>query len=253
MVESQRFSVPVIGNTQNALTIPALNQTVAIRPLMGNAITPQTIAPPGITAPLIYVQEGELHQLNGKEIAGAVILMEMESGKNWLQVANLGAQALIYVDRREASRLYFEEKFELSPIQFPRFWMPISQIQGLFGAFETSAEGRVANQVSLVSQSTWQVVTAENIYCFIPGTDSKLQEQLIMVEAFYDSTALVAGLSPGADEACSIATLLDLARILKQYPPQRSVVLVATAGHAQGLAGMRELVWCADCRDNHVS
>ena len=242
-VESQRFSVPVVRNTESSLTIPALNQTVAISPLLGNAITPQTIAPPGITAPLIYVNEGELHQLNGKEIVGAIVLMELESGKNWLQVANLGAQALIYVDRREALRQYFEEKSELSPIQFPRFWMPISQIRDLFGAFETAAEGRVADQVNLVSQSTWQLVTAENIYCFIPGTDPNLREQLIMVEAFYDSTALVAGLSPGADEACNIATLLDVARTLKQHPPQRSVVLVATAGHAQGLAGMRELVW----------
>jgi len=64
-----------------------------------------------------------------------------------------------------------------------------------------------------------------------------------MVEAFYDSTAWVAGRSPGADEACSVASLLFLAKYLKDNPPQRTVILVATSGHAQALAGMRDLVW----------
>ncbi len=64
-----------------------------------------------------------------------------------------------------------------------------------------------------------------------------------MVEAFYDSTAWVPGISPGADEACSIASLLFLARYLKDNPPLRTVILVATSGHAQALAGMRDLVW----------
>ena len=83
----------------------------------------------------------------------------------------------------------------------------------------------------------------ENIYCLVPGSDPRLREDLVMVEAFYDSTALVAGRSPGADEALSVAALLELARVLKDRPPSRSVVLVATGGHAQSLAGMRELFW----------
>ena len=65
----------------------------------------------------------------------------------------------------------------------------------------------------------------------------------MMIEAFYDSTAYVPGLSPGADEAVSIATLLELARKFKETPPERSVLLVATSGHAQSLAGLRDLVW----------
>ena len=71
-----------------------------------------------------------------------------------------------------------------------------------------------------------------------------------MVESFYDSTAWVAGSSPGADEACSIASLLHLAQYLKYNPPQRTVILIATSGHAQALAGMRDLVWGFTTRSN---
>jgi hypothetical protein len=73
-----------------------------------------------------------------------------------------------------------------------------------------------------------------------------------MVEAFYDSTATVAGLSPGADEAVSIATLLELARFLKEHPPKRSVLLVASSGHAQSLAGMREMIWSISTRSKDL-
>jgi hypothetical protein len=55
-------------------------------------------------------------------------------------------------------------------------------------------------------------------------------------------------LSPGADEACSVATLLYLAGYLKDNPPQRTIILVATSGHAQTLAGMRELMWSLTTR-----
>ena len=63
-------------------------------------------------------------------------------------------------------------------------------------------------------------------------------QELLVVEAFYDSTARVAGRAPGADEAMGIGALLELARYLRNHPPQRSILLLATAGHAQTLSGM---------------
>jgi hypothetical protein len=223
-------------------------EALPIRPLWGNAVTPQTVAPPGIKAPLVYVGRGDLHDLNGKAIEGGIILMEFDSGKNWLHVANLGAKALIYVDRGKASRVRFEEKFELSPIQFPRFWMPARQLEDLFPGFETRPAGRLAENVNLVSKTSWRNLITQNVYAIVPGADPDLKEQSVMVEAFYDSTAWVAGLSPGADEALSVATLLNLARYLRDHPPGRTVVLVATSGRAQTLAGMRELMWSLTTR-----
>ena len=242
-IGTQKFAVPAVQDQKSTLYIPARNLSISISSLLGNAVTPQTIPPSGIQAPLIYVGNGDLADLNGKAIEGAIVLMELDSGKNWLYVADLGARALIYVDRGKSSRILFEEKYELSPIQFPRLWVSFDRLQDLFPGFETSPAGRVAEDVHLASNKSWKNVISKNIYAIVPGTDPKLQEQSVMVEAFYDSTVWVAGLSPGADEACSAATLLNLARYLKDNPPRRTVILVATSGHAQTLAGMRELMW----------
>ncbi|MBT8365766.1 MAG: M28 family peptidase, partial [Deltaproteobacteria bacterium] len=247
-VGSHQFDVAIVKHKNSILTVPDRNLSIPIRPIRGNAVSPQTIPPSGIQAPLIYVGSGDFHELNGKEIEGSVILMELESGKNWLYAADLGAKALIYLDRGNSPKILFEEKFEFSPVQFPRFWMSLDEVQEIFHDFETKPAGRLADQVHLSSDINWDKVISENIYVIISGTDPELKEQSVLVEAFYDSTDWVAGRSPGADEACSIATLLSLAQYLKENPPPRTVILAATSGHAQALAGMRELMWSLTTR-----
>jgi hypothetical protein len=251
-VESHAFAVPVIRRGVSTLEAPERGVTLALHPLAGNAVTPQAVPSPGLTGPLVYVGDGELQRLNGKVIEGAVLLMEFYSGRNWLQAANLGARALIYVDRGEPAGMDFEEKFELSPIQFPRFWMPAAALAEAFGAFEAAPEGRVADEVRLRAEAVWENVVSENIYCIVPGTSPELRGELLMVEAFYDSSAHVAGLSPGADEAVGAATLLEAAQYLKEHPPARTVMLVASSGHAQALAGLRELVWSFSARSRDL-
>lgn len=247
-VESHRFSLPILRNSGSILLLPERGLKIALNPMRVNAVSPGTIGAEGVEGPLVYVGSGELNQFDGKEVENAVILMDLDSGKNWQNAAMLGAKALIYVDRGPTPKTFFEDKMELSPIRFPRFWLPFSKARELFGDFESAPDGRVGTRIRLTSDMTWQPIIGENIYGLIPGTDPVLRDQLVMVEAFYDSTAIVPGRSPGADEACGIAALLHLANHFRKNPPGRSVLLVATSGHAQELAGMRELIWSLDIR-----
>jgi len=241
-VDSIRFDNPILRHRKSTLQIPDRNIEVPVFSLHLNAISPECTPPQGVSGPLVYVGSGELKEFNDKIIDGAIVLMELHSGKNWLHAASLGAKALIYLDRGAGSKDIFDEKVELSPIRFPRFWMPIDQARTLFGQFET-APHTVASNIRLISSNAWVNAAGENIYGLIPGTDARLQEELIIVEAFYDSRAYVPGRSPGADESCGIVTLLQMAGYLQQHPPNRSVLLVATDGHSQTLAGMREMLW----------
>jgi hypothetical protein len=251
-VGTHLFTVPVLRHEGSHLILPDQHIKIPIDPADLNAISPQSILPEGLEGPLIYVGTGELKNFNGKLIQGSIILMDLDSGKNWLHAANLGAKALIYVDPGLTPKAVFEEKVELSPIHFPRFWMPITKVREIFGPFQTASNGHLAVKIRLTSQIAWQKATGKNIYCLIPGIDPHLKEELIIVEAFYDSQAIIPGLSPGADEACSLATLLELAHVLKQFPPKRSILLIATSGHAQTLTGMREFVWSISARSKDL-
>ena len=238
------FSLPTIQYGQSTLAIPGRGEPLNIHPFHYNAVTPGQIAKPGLTGPLVYVGLGREVDFNGKDIFGSIVLMELDSGKNWQQAAALGAKALIYLRRGPTPRAFYSEKRELTPLDFPCFWMTVERAREVFGAFENAPQGLVLDEVTLNSDAVWKKTRAENIFCFIPGSDPDLNDKAIIVEAFYDSTAYVPGLSPGADEALSVATLLDLAGYFKDHPPGRAVLLVATAGHAQTLSGWRETVWC---------
>ncbi len=249
-IGSMKFTLPVRVMTQSRIVINGIS--FALDPLRTNAITPQTIGPDGLSGPVIYVGFGELSDFNGKNIDGSILLMEFDSGKNWLNAANFGAKAVIYIEKGEPGRMFFEDKKELSPINFPRFIIPESKAAKIFKNYKQADNGPVCPQATLFSDVKWERVQAENIYCVIAGTDPRLKEELIIAHAFYDTTSYVFGKSPGSDEGLSLATLLSLGNFLKKNPPKRSVMLLATSGHAQSLHGMREAIWAIRSKSKNL-
>ncbi|MDJ0874911.1 MAG: M28 family peptidase, partial [Desulfobacterales bacterium] len=245
-----RFSLPVRRHAAAALTFQGRDGQVALHPLLANAVSPGTIPPGGLTGSVIYAGSGRLDEFNGREVAGAIVLMEMNSGRNWLNAANLGARALIYLDRGDTPRALFEDKSELTPVQFPRLWASFEDLEAL-GGDPRRFDADIPLKATVTADTRWVDVTAENIFAFIPGRDPALAEHVLIVEAFYDSRGYVVGRSPGADEACGIATLLALARQLKDNPPARSMLLLATDAHSEALAGMREAVWNFHARSKY--
>ncbi len=255
-----RFTVPVRRWHQSLLT-DADGRRLRVHPLLLNATSPETMAAMDAAAPLVYVGRGELSDFNHQPTQDAIVLMDMDSGKNWQNAAALGAKALIFLDGgierggtvSPTPNLFFKEKTELTPIRFPRFWVSRSAFNAWLQRDVTAGSEHPLPRVGLSARIFWEAVTAENVYTLIQGSDPNLRKELLIVEAFYDSTSMVAGLSPGADEALGAATLISLAEFLKSHPPPRSVLLIATAGHAQTLAGLRELVWSFRVRSQFLN
>ncbi|MFH1913098.1 MAG: FtsX-like permease family protein [Pseudomonadota bacterium] len=243
----QSFRVPVVAAGGAELRVMGTGRSASLRQLRVNAMSPGAVAPPGLRGPLLYVGQGEVKDFNGLDVEGAVVLMDMDSGKNWNNAAMLGARALIYLgeegDGGPSPRSLFDSKFEQTPVDFPLFWMDGEQARSLFGQDVAGAGPSRLAMVHLASRAAWRDARAENVYCFVPGSDPELAGQTLILEAFYDATALVAGDAPGADEGVSIATLMEVAGGLARSRPRRSLMLVATAGKGSAQAGMREFTW----------
>lgn len=243
LLDTFSFTVPVLEHQESKLI--AGDREITLDPIRYNAVTPQGLPPEGLEGNLVYVGRGGLADFNTKKIAGAIVLMEFDSGRNWLHAASLGASALIYISRGTPSKSSFANKEELSPLQFPCFWMEEETLALLEGGTGAGPQALDGLKVRLETTIRWTTARTRNIYALYPGTDPGLANQLIIVEAFYDSSAFIPGRSPGADEALSIAGLLQLAERLGRRPPNRPFLLIASSGHAQGLAGMRETIWAA--------
>ena len=90
-----RLKLPILQHTRSELRLRPEGPPLAVRPLLANSISPGTLPPDGATGPLIYAGNGELSDFNGLDVSDAIVLMEMTSGKNWLNAANLGARAQV--------------------------------------------------------------------------------------------------------------------------------------------------------------
>ncbi|WP_207260718.1 FtsX-like permease family protein [Desulfovibrio sp. Huiquan2017] len=243
----QSFHLPVQVQEGATLTVKATGAVESLRQLRANALSPGAVAPPGIDGPLLYAGPGTVADFDGLNVEGALVLMDMDSGKNWNNAAMLGARGLIFVgeggDGGAAPRPRFSSKFELTPVDFPVFWLARERAEALFGRDLTTRGPHELGQGRLTSRGKWRNERLQNVYCRIPGTDPELSGQTVILEAFYDSTALVEGHSPGADEGASIVALMDLAADLAAHRPKRSVLFLATAGKSSAQAGMREFTW----------
>ncbi|MEM2454865.1 MAG: FtsX-like permease family protein [Candidatus Bathyarchaeia archaeon] len=162
--------------------------------------------------------------------------MDFDSQDNWLNAAKLGAKAVIFIGSEEITRIESEQKFILTPLYFPRIYLP--EDEGL-AIREMIQKGEIMS-VRIKSKIAWKQVTAENLMAIIPGQE--LTDEIIIVGAYYDSWSVIPKISPGAEEAISPSILLEIARLLKENPPKRTVWLVFYSGYWQALAGPRHFV-----------
>ncbi len=99
---------------------------------------------------------------------------------------------------------------------------------------------------------TGQPLPARNVIGVLPGTNPALNGQALVVSAHYDhlgfgwpdARAGAKGkLHPGADDnASGVAVMLELARLMADAKPERSVIFAAFAGEEAGLVGARHYV-----------
>jgi len=260
-VETFELAIPIDKGA--SLTLEGGGR-ISLRGLWPNLVRTSKLPAAGLTGPLLYAKDGALSDLNFKPVEGAIVLMDFNCATRWLNAAMLGAKAIVFVEPEvTAFRAEATQKFLLLPAPVPRFWIGKREVEELVRhllAEDATGEGldaravletlglkeeggRPAPTVTLQANMVWENVTAKNIVATLPGTDPALSQQKIVLEAYYDSISVVPTLAPGADAACGIATLLEMARIFAANPPRRTVEFVATGGHFQALAGIRE--WTA--------
>ncbi len=247
----QEYILPVPVDEGSEIVPGDGSPPVPIFPLFPNLVATSTTPPGGIEGPLIYAENGQLNDFDGKEVEGAVVLLDASAGSNWTNVPMLRGKGVIFIGE-PGSRLRLEEAIDPTPVTFPRFWMDEQQARQLFSQSFEPGNGAEPPRVQIRSRVSWQNRIGRNIYGLLPGVNPRHKNELVVVEAFYDATPLVLGRTPGADEAASAEVLLSIMHHLAKRTPGRSVLFLATSGHAQALHGMREFIWAVTTKPKEL-
>jgi ABC-type antimicrobial peptide transport system permease subunit len=236
----EEYEIPIPFDFGSSVIVHLENAT---KTLKAYALLPNNVQVSygNYTGRLIYGGYGTIEDLNNirGEINGSIVLMEFNSGYNWLTVMRLGAKAVIFVAPDDTVRSECDRKNLDIPVKFPRVY--VSKDDGSYLRYLALSDGRVIVTVNV--NMRWVRAKAKNIIAVLNGTDPHEIENTIAIMAYYDSASIVPALSPGAEEAIGISSLLELARLLKEKPPKRPVWFIAFSGHNQAMAGGRDFIW----------
>ncbi len=205
---------------------------VRLEPVWPNLVRPSRAPSEGLIGPLVYVGKGDLGSFDRDEVEGSIALMEFGSGRAWYTAAMVGAQAVILLgDDPSPLRGEAEEKFSEQPLSTPRFLACGDAARALREATRDGAAPRAV----LRGGARWREVTGKNLYGFIPGTDPELASQPVVLTAWYDSVSVAPTVAPGAEGAANCGFLLELSRLLREYPPARPVIVLFTDAHGSSM------------------
>ncbi|MEW6356839.1 MAG: FtsX-like permease family protein [Planctomycetota bacterium] len=276
----EEFIVPVpVEKDQSTITLADSGEKLDMFCIWPNHVRTSSLPKKGVSGPLIYAGDGEFKAFNNQQVEGAVVLMNFDSGQNMMNARMLGAQAIIFFDNafgkdakefcegegkvaghdskaldgwlgKEGSITFAEaaDKFIHVAADVPRFWVERDAAKKLL---HLANRGKT---IHLNARMDWERVKATNIYAVLEGSDEpmpaapgeeprKWKDEIIVLEAYYDSMSVVPRIAPGAENACGIAALLELARVLKEHRPKYSVMFLATSAHFEGLSGIYQWLY----------
>lgn len=247
-IRTDSFTVAVPVDRGARLRVGATGEEVALACLWPNHIRTSTLPAGGVTGRLIYGGKGAFADFNGKRVEGSIVLMDFDCDRNYIHPMMLGAVAVIFFDNGVVNRGQAELKVLPVPANVPRFWADAEEGVRLRELAEAGEEATVRARMVWEEASTW------NVYGFIRGSDEMMpgrpgaeprrwKDRLVVIEAYYDAMSIVPSRAPGAESAAGVASLLEIAEALSVHRPKFSVLVLATSGHFNGLAGINDFVY----------
>jgi len=232
-VRSEAFNVAVPVDKGAGLRIVGEEEEIRLYSMWPNLVRTSTLPAEGIRAKLIYGRSGAFSEFNGKDVEGAVTLMDFNTWNKWLNPAMLGTRAVIFIEPDSTVHLEAEQKFLRVPLSVPRFWIAKEDARYLLDRL-----GESEGEVEMTARMVWEKRPAWNLMGVIPGTHPLIGHEILVLEAYYDAMSVVPAQAPGAEMASGITGLLELARYFRKHPPARTLLFLATSGHHLGLRGI---------------
>lgn len=219
-----------------------------------SARTSQT-DPGGLNGKLIWGDQGYFGDFNNKAIKGSIVLMRFNTATRWLNAAQLGARAIIFLEPDSPFRSEAEQKYIEVPVAVQRYYLKRTDavalaqaLAGPGGSVKSYAEALAVFEelglkrkptVRVDARMTWEEKTVYMVSGVIPGNNPEYRNRVYVYHSYYDALSVVPALAPGAESTIGVATLLETARVISENPPACSIKFLAVPGHFQALAGMR--------------
>lgn len=240
-LETCEFDVPAPRTAEAFLSVETDSGALRLPlyPLWPNLARTVATPPDGISGPLVDAGDGSEEAMAGRRLRGALVVMDWACDLEWLSVPEFGGRAVIFRGNDEATGYTARRKFLSVPADVPRYYVAAADLPALDRLLKTGAPAAVIR-----CAAEWQPARAVTLLAKLTeGTApaGSTDAAPVIFHAYYDSISVVPDLSPGAEQACGAAVLLELSRYFAGKPTRRPVYALFTGAHGQALAGMVDL------------
>ena len=214
---------------------------VKLLPFAPAGLFPTALPAQGVSGSLVMLSSTQALDLVKKPLEGNIALVKgLQTPVSWSMLAAMGTRAVMVEEDPEASAgadvaAHWNSLNTQYDLKYPRFLVqgPIEQY---------------ANKpLRIRCKVTWQTKPVRNVIGILPGKAPQggtAAREALIITSYYDSNSVVPDLAPGAEQAVSLAAMLNLVKALAPYrgQMQRDIVFVATAGHCQTHEGVTRLL-----------
>ncbi|MBN1864627.1 MAG: FtsX-like permease family protein [Victivallales bacterium] len=211
-------------------------------PLRPNGIITSTTPPEGISGTIVKAGKGTLLNYNDRDVKDSIVVLDYNSGENWLTAFRMGASAVIFT--RESVCESGQSLHSYANTNLPRFFFDGDPKEIVDGAGAT-----------VVAEHSWAPAVGNNVIALIRGTEPVFDmnaEEAIVIATHIDSFGEVPDLSPGARGAANMAGLIETAEFLLENRPRRNIVVAFLDNQARGHEGARIFYRAIDTRERNV-
>lgn len=248
-VETESYDVATPIDKGGRLTVTDTGEAFDVYGIWPNLVKTSTLPSKGISGRLIYGDDGEFSDFDGMVVENAIVLMEFNSWNNWLNAAMLGATQVIFIEPDSTFTAQAEHKFLQVPNSVERFWIDRESGEKLKNVLAT----RKQIDVHLTGRMDWEKPEVSNVLGWIRGTDPVLRDKIVVINAYYDAMSVVPALAPGAEMACGIVGLMELASYFSKHPPKHTVLFLASSGHHLGFRGICDFLGRHARKEKHFA
>ncbi len=236
----QPFPVVQMARDPNDCYLEVDGRHVLLEPIRPNGLALPVTGADGIEGETIYVGGGRAEELAGKDVAGKIVVMDFTGGLAWMDVARVGAKAVIFVGPalEVGADPAKDNSTQWLSGHLPFVRMYISREDARKNDLFTPRHIRLFSRMSFVD------VEGRNIILTIPGTDKPKGQDaadgmmpVVAMACAYDTFGPVPFISPSTRKAANVAGLLALARQFRRSPPSMTTALIFFDNNAQYQSG----------------
>lgn len=235
------FTAPAFLPGETRITVG--DATFSLETLHPSVFRPGNFREPDFSTTLIdggMGTEADLAALDGVDLAGSLVLLDFNSGRNWERFLRFGVKGFIF----SAADIYGPResyhKVHTSEASVPRFFADAETAAALRDHLGDNRHKPARIQAE---PSRWERRDLRNLWVLIPGSDPELQTETVLITATLDANSIVPAQATGAQAGANLLLLLQMLESFSEQPPARSLLLAAVNARTLNFLGDRVLAW----------